>query len=88
MNLLNVRILHPQQLLLPTSFPSIFPHYPETTFLSTFSSLSSNPPNVTARLKTASDDAKRLSTLEYREDLYNSISEISSYFEEDYEDLE
>jgi hypothetical protein len=38
---------------------------------------------VKARLKWTAEDARRLSSTEEREDLYNSIREISGYFEED-----
>jgi hypothetical protein len=51
--------------------------------LSTFSSLTSKPSTVKARLKWTAEDARRLSSTEEREDLYNSIREISGYFEED-----
>jgi hypothetical protein len=78
------RILHPQKLKLPTSFPKIFPHHHDKNLaLSTYTSLTSKPSTVKARLKWTAEDGRRLSSQEDREDLYNSISEISSYFEED-----
>lgn len=80
------RILHPQLLSLPTSFPKIFPHHGATT-LSTFSSLSSNPTTITSRLKETARDARHLESSQDREQLVNTLGEISSYFEED-EDLE
>jgi hypothetical protein len=81
------RIMHPQLLPLPTSFPKIFPSHRNVDAISTFSSLSSNSGNVISRLQATREDARRLSSQEEREELYNSISEISEYFQED-EDLE
>jgi len=81
------RILHPQLLPLPTSFPKIFPHNHAATSLSTFSSLSSNPKTITSRLKEAARDAQHLESSQDREQLVNTLDEISSYFEED-DDLE
>ena len=82
------RIMHPQLLPLPTSFPKIFPsHKGDVDSISTFSSLSSNSGTVIPRLQATREDARRLSSQEEREELYNSISEISEYFQED-EDLE
>jgi hypothetical protein len=77
------RILHPQLLSLPTSFPKIFPHRPVATSLSTFSSLSSNPTTISSRLKETAKDARHLELSEEREQLINTLGEISSYFEED-----
>ena len=77
------RIIHPQLLPLPTSFPKIFPHHTQTTNLTVFSSLSSNPTTIASRLKTTGDNARRLATMEERDDLVNQICEITSYFEEE-----
>jgi len=80
------RIIHPEKFPLPTSFPKIFPSHSQLTSLSTFSSLSSKPSNVTAKLKHVADDARRFSATEEREELVNSIGEITSYHEEGYDD--
>lgn len=77
------RIVHPQLLPLPTSFPKIFPYHRNVTAVSTFSSLSSNPVNVVSRLNATREDVRGLSSQEEREEMYNSISEISEYFQED-----
>jgi hypothetical protein len=76
------RIIHPQLFPLPTSFPKIFPNHRGFKNLSTFATLSSNPTTILSRLRHVTDDANRLSSSEQREDLVNSILEISSYFEE------
>jgi hypothetical protein len=78
-----VRILHPQLLPLPTSFPNIFTWHPKPTNLSTFSALSSNPTTIASRLKGTVEDSRKLSSTEDRDDLVNSIGEILNYFEED-----
>jgi hypothetical protein len=78
----NYRIVHPQLLPLPTSFPKIFTYHQRARSVSTFSSLSSKPTTVQARLKKAKEETK-LASLEEREELYNSIAEISGYYEED-----
>jgi hypothetical protein len=83
----NGRIIHPQLFPLPTSFPKIFPTHANLKSLSTFATLSSNPTTISSRLKQIGGDARRLSNTEQREDLVNSILEISNYFEED-EDLD
>ena len=70
------------------SFPKIFPHHHDITSLSAFSSLSSNPTTVISQLKSAEEDARRIASLEEREQLINAIGEISSHYEEDELDLE
>lgn len=83
----NGRIIHPQLFPLPTSFPKIFPTHANMKSLSTLATLSSNPTTISSRLKQIGGDARRLSNTEQREDLVNSVLEISNYFEED-EDLD
>ena len=75
--------MHPQLLALPSSFPKIFPYHRDVNAISTFASLSSNPVNVVSRLTSAREDARRLCSGEEREELYNCISEISEYFQEE-----
>jgi hypothetical protein len=53
--------------------------------LSTFSSLSSNPTTISSRLRGIEDDARKLSSLEDKNELVNSIGQMTSYFEEDYD---
>ena len=82
-NLANPRIHHPQLFPFPTSFPKIFPRHSHVKSLSAFSSLRSNPTTIASHLKSVSQDAKNLAPRDEREDLVNSISEISNYFEEE-----
>jgi hypothetical protein len=77
------RMIHPQLFPLPTSFPKIFPAHVGLKKLSTFATLCSNPTTIASRLKQIGGDAGKLSNTEQRDDLINSILEISNYFEED-----
>src|SRR2546421_11233175 len=86
--IINDRILHPQLLPLPTSFPKIFPYHRDIATVSTFSSLSSYPTNIVSRLKSTALNVRQLFSGEEREELYNSISEISEYFQSDDDNFE
>jgi hypothetical protein len=79
----NRRIIHPQLLALPSSFPNIFTYPVPTHSISTFSGLSSNPTTVQTRFKEVMADARKLALSEEREELYNSIAEISEHYVEE-----
>jgi len=79
--MLIIRILHPQNFLLISSYPKIFGN--DIKSISAFGALMSNPMTISMRLKEVAEDARAFASLEEREQLVHSIGEIASFYDED-----
>jgi len=79
-SMLMIRILHPQNFPLISSFPKIFES--DIRSVAAFGAFSSDPTTVWTRLKEVGDDARKLASLEEREELVHSIGEIASFYDE------
>jgi len=79
-SMLMIRIIHPQNFPLISSFPKIFES--DIRSVAAFGAFSSDPTTVWTRLKEVGDDARTLASLEEREELVHSIGEIASFYDE------